>query len=390
MVVAVCLFFIKGAPIHKFINVVSETWEVLSYQIKGDQEIRKLFFKTSHGTKNIKQCKNCNVILLFAEGTSSQIITEDLTPNTYKFLKDSLSFENYFNHQAATFRGIRGSLISGFTYRGGLFKGSGFAEISEGEILKSYTGVVESLPTILAEKGYKSTFISPHIKGETLTALMLATGFDEAKSSDKKSGFDSDQQTYKRIYQEADKLHREGKRFLLAGYIVGTHHGLDSDNIRFGDGTNAYKNKFHNQDYWFGEFLRKYKNGPLANDTILIYTTDHSTYPAKEFQKTFQTSVNVFHDQIPLGIMGPGIEQTKLDARYRTSISLAPTILDLLGVDQYQSHFLGNSLFQQPSVWERYCAQGSTLFYVDEDGVVRESGDKEIKNMLRLFYSISG
>lgn len=113
------LFVIKGVPVHKFIIVTMETWDVLSYQIKGDEEVRRLFSKTSFSTKNIKQCKNCNVILLFAEGTSSCVISEDLMPNTYKFLNDSLSYKNYFNHQAATFRGIRGSLTSGFTYRGG-------------------------------------------------------------------------------------------------------------------------------------------------------------------------------------------------------------------------------------------------------------------------------
>lgn len=270
------------------------------------------------------------------------------------------------------------------------FGGYGFAEITEGEILKHYSGILESLPTILAKKGYKSTFISPHKKGEALASLMLATGFDEAKSSNKKSGFDSDKQTYERIYREAKKLHREGKKFLVSGYIVGTHHGLDSDDIKYGNGANAYRNKFHNQDYWFGEFLRKFKNSPMANDTILVYTTDHSTYPVKDFQQTFQTSVNVFHDQIPLAFMGPNLEANKIDAKFRTSISLAPTILDLLDVDKYQSHFLGNSLFQQPTIWERYCAQGDTLFYVEEDGFVRETFDKKIKGLLKLFYSISG
>ena len=110
----------------------------------------------------------------------------------------------------------------------------------------------------------------------------------------------------------------------------------------------------------------------------------------KEFQQTISTNVNVFHDEIPLGIYGPTIKKCKVDAKYRNSLALAPTILDLLGFGQYQNHFLGNSLFEEPSKWERYCAQGNSLFHIDDDGVVRKSNNKEVKKMMKLFYSIGG
>lgn len=383
------VLFVKELPIHKFVHAVEEAWEAISYKIEGDQRIKDSFLRTASHRSDIK-CKNCNIILLFAEGTSSRVINLDLMPNTFNFLNNSLSFTNYYNHQAATFRGIRGSLISGFTYRGGWSKGYGFAEISENQILRDYSGTVESLPTILSNNGYKSVFVSPHIQGESLATLMLAVGFDRTVSSDKKTGFDSDKKTYDRIFREAERLHREGKKFLVSGYIVGTHHGLDSDDIRYKNGKNPYQNKFHNQDHWFGEFLKKIKSSNLLQDTMIIFTTDHSTYPSKEFQQTFMTEVNVFHDEIPLAFFGPSIKSCKVDAKLRNSLALAPTILELLGITQYQNHFLGNSLFEEASKWERYCAQGNSLFHIDDDGVVRKSNDGNARKMLKRFYSIGG
>lgn len=390
MFILIAITFVKGLPIHKFADAFLEAWEIIYYRIEGDQKTKNAFLRFASNPKNEMQCKNCNLIILFSEGTSSRVISPNLMPNTFNFLNNSLSYTNYYNHQAATFRGIRGSLTSGFTYRGGWYKGYGFAEIAENQILKNYSDTVESLASILANRGYQSVFISPHVKGESLATLMLAVGFDKALSSDKKSGFDSDKETYNRIFKEAERLHHKGGRFLVAGYIVGTHHGLDSNDIKYGDGTNSYKNKFHNQDHWFGEFLNKFKASDMVKDTIVVYTTDHSTYPAKEFQQTFRTNVNVFHDEIPLGIYGPTIKKCQVDAKYRNSLALAPTILDLLGFGQYQNHFLGNSLFEEPSKWERYCAQGNLLFHIDDDGVVRKSNNKEVKKMMKLFYSIGG
>lgn len=310
-------------------------------------------------------------------------------PNTYQFLKDSLNYTNYFNHQAATFRGIRGSLISGFTYRGGTFRRQGFSEISEKDIISIYSNTVESVPSILNKFGYKTVFISPHNKQEPLAILMNAVGFSETSSSNKSSRFDSDDQVYEKIFTNAIELNKKGN-FFLAAYVVGTHHGLDSNKLKYKDGSNPYKNKFFNQDHWFGEFVKKYNSSPLADNTIIIFTTDHSTYPSKEFQKTFNINTAHFHDTIPLAIYGPGIPRKTINTPIRSSLALAPTILDILDIHHYTSHFLGNSLFEKASVWERYCSQGNLKYYINDDGTIEPTNSTEFSNLLNLFYSISG
>lgn len=394
--ICISLLFLclSGSPVRKFHKSVMEAWTVISFKVSNDRSIKDLFLRKKICGSEYKQPLPFsgggeNVILIFAEGTSSKIISEEMMPNTFNFLQNSMSFKNYYNHQAATFRGIRGTLISGFTYRGGLFRRQGFAEISEEQIIETYSNTVESVPSILNAYGYQTVFISPHKKHESLATLMKAVGFDEARSSDKYEGFDTDEKVYERIFNDSVDLSKKGKFFLTA-YIVGTHHGLDSSQLKFGDGTNPYKNKFYNQDYWFGKFIEKFKASPLARNTIIIYTSDHTTYPAKEFQETFGIKNSYFHDEIPLAIYGPGIPKGVFNMGIRSSLALAPTILDILNICNYTSHFLGNSLFDQASQWEQYCAQGNDKYFINSDGSVVRTNSKEFSNLLKFFYSISG
>lgn len=50
-----------------------------------------------------------NILVIFIEGMSSLVISKELTPNLYEFRKKSISFNNYYNHTAATFRGLEDS-----------------------------------------------------------------------------------------------------------------------------------------------------------------------------------------------------------------------------------------------------------------------------------------
>ncbi len=384
----------KVSPIHCFVSVCRSAFETVSYEVQFSESNKRSFERIGYSgalsSDDELYCKGCNVILIFAEGTSRRILSRELTPNIFNLIKDdSLNFTNYYNHQAATFRGIRGSLISGFVAKGGwMGNGWGFGEQSHKATLAQFSNTVESLPSVLNEKGYSTFFLSPHTPKDALAIVMQATGFSEtAITSD--SHFDSDKVTYEKLFNRALDLSRRNNPFLLTAYIVGTHHGLDSPDLKYGDGRNSYLNKFNNQDHWFGEFVKKFKNSTMSENTLIVFTADHATYPVKEFQATFKTSVGEFHDEIPLVIYRKGITHRDIDAGFRSSLALAPTILDILGVNGMKNHFLTNSLFSTPSQWERFAAQGNYLLHIDEDGVVRRTEDCSFREMLKKFYSFS-
>ena len=323
-----------------------------------------------------------NVVLLFAEGTSELVLSEKLTPNTMRFLNQSIRFTNYFNHTAATFRGIRGQMISGYQFVGGYYQNrTGVGQMTQAEIEQAFRDRVESLPMILAEHGYETIFCSPHSHKEHLAEMLKSTGFEKAYGSEEFGVTDralSDKEQYERILQVFSQHRSDDRPLFLSAYIYGTHHGMDSEDIKYCDGSNSYLNKFHNQDVWFGRFLTELEKRGMLDDTVVIWTTDHATYPTPEFNSTFQVSKKYFVDRIPLGIYYQNMTPAVIDAKNRNSLSLAPTILDIVGIRHHRNHFLGRSLFSdEESPFIRISNIGSD-FYLLENGVVTEKPQKEM------------
>lgn len=104
-----------------------------------------------------------NVIVIFAEGMSARVMETysgrytDLTPNLNSFAQSAMVVDNYYNHTAATFRGLLGQLASGHPFYGGSTK-DGWEEKG-----KDNTGALskfnyQTLPNILRENGYDTAF----------------------------------------------------------------------------------------------------------------------------------------------------------------------------------------------------------------------------------------
>ncbi|VXC32684.1 Phosphoglycerol transferase MdoB (fragment) [Pantoea brenneri] len=110
-----------------------------------------------------------NVVVFFVEGMSANIIDyyggkyKDLTPNINDLANSSLVFKNYYNHTAATFRGLRGQLTSTYQYIGGTdASAKGLDQLSSEQVVLHTLNKLSTLPNILRDQGYSSYFISPH------------------------------------------------------------------------------------------------------------------------------------------------------------------------------------------------------------------------------------
>nr|WP_284143414.1 hypothetical protein [Escherichia coli] len=68
-------------------------------------------------------------------------------------------------------------------------------------------------------------------------------------------------------------------------YPSGTHHGQDSPNEKYFDGNNPLYNKFYNYDFQLGKFIDFFRRSSFYNNTLLIITSDHSTFPSTEYKK---------------------------------------------------------------------------------------------------------
>src|SRR5690606_37665163 len=106
--------------------------------------------------------KQPNIIVLFAEGTSSRLLEAyggrypGLTPNISRMATEAMVVDDYYNHTAATFRGLQGQMSSGFPRHGGADKGAGWIE---GDNASSYEKrSYSTVSGILHDRGYQTAF----------------------------------------------------------------------------------------------------------------------------------------------------------------------------------------------------------------------------------------
>lgn len=324
----------------------------LAYNNASDYPFAKDFFYDSSKPNLIKVPKRSeqpNVIVFFVEGFSARTVGaynpefKDLTPRIDSFANANLKVTHYYNHTAATNRGLRGQFCSIYPYS---------------ESLK-FTNLC--LDTILKQGGYETYFATSENEATTnLDQMMRELGFDHVLTSEdflhyvngKRSRSDalSDTQFFNVLDQWIPTLEQNDKPFFLGVYNLGTHAFIDvaNDEQKYGDGSNHTLNTIHNFDRAFGQFWDSFRKSSLAQNTIVIVTADHAHYAETSYQEIIKDPnyQKLFIDQVPFIIYDPLIKYPRtFDAHDATSINFAPTLLHYLGFKQQKNAFLGTSIF---------------------------------------------
>lgn len=279
--------------------------------------------------------KQPNIILLFAEGLSQKVISDErhIMPHVAQYQSKSLNFINYYNHTFATYRGIIGQLYSGY------------------QLENKDQNHLTSLQSFLSEEGYHTVFINTEPNNSVFLSYLKSFEFDQVESApgdeyEGANGSMSDKEAFEKLFEVAMKEKQENSPFFISMYSFGTHVSLDSPDEVFKDGDNAELNKFYNLDYQFNSFMEKFHESELAKDTIIVFTTDHATYKDNYYKETFSDHEqgNAMIDRIPLFIYYKGINPEEIDVEGRNSLGLTPTVLDFLDLSG-PNYFLGVSLF---------------------------------------------
>ncbi len=326
-----------------------------------------------------------NLIVLFLEGLSARAMGHyggpyhDLTPNLNRFAQQAVTIDNYYNHTAATYRGIQGSLSSGFPLVGS----AGGWESSQDRLAELSAISYATLPKVLDARGYETRIYSPHTQSKPFDDFLRTVGFVQVVTVEdvipnSPTDFLSDQDLFAAMaadLQERDQSLMQTP-FFWASYNIGSHAFLDTPvgAETYLDGRNSALNRFHELDASLGKFLDAFETSTFADNTLLIITTDHASYPEPPIVEAFSDSPNFtshFIDQIPLILFVPGInEPRRFESGVRTSLDLAPTILHLLGVTDVQHAFLGTSIFDtQFETDVNWGMIGRDLYRIDHTGV---------------------
>lgn len=350
-----------------------------------------------------------NIIIIFTEGTSSRLlgcynpVYSDLTPNIDAFAKNSMVVKNYYNHTAATFRGTQGQLTSCYPFQGGAGK-CGWNNTA-GLLSK---GCYKSLPQML-NKNYHTVFISPHKEADPYTGLIKSLGFKGLYTRDSvnelldyEPGWENESVKDEDMYNALIGFlehYDEKQPFMLAMYTFGTHTDLDVpvDGKHFMNGDNSVLNTLYNDDAAFGQFWEYFSHSKFAKNTIVIFTADHTHYHDKPFMKLMDNEkdyTKCFIDRIPLIIYDPIHDlPSSYDANDKTSISLAPTVCQLLKVKKEKNSFMGNSIFDEDGINEHIAAIGDSFYVIQNHKVCEEKyfndSDGNAKRMIDdilMFY----
>ena len=281
-----------------------------------------------------------NVIVIFTEGLSQSIVDDErgIMPNVARYEETSLSFVNYYNHTAATYRGVNGQLYSGFQLN----------DFDANSLI--------SLQSILDDRGYSTTFINPEPEMPEWCEFLDRLGFQEVVSTSSTGTYSlkgnkmSDYEAYQTLQAVVEDEAQSGNPFLVCIYTFGTHATYDSPDVVFGNGADPEVNKFYNCDYQFGQFMDWFEQSGLADDTIVVFTADHATYRDLGFMGSFPyyEREHYFLDAIPCFFYYAGVEAEQVDVGGRNSLDFTPTLLDYLDVSA-PNCFMGESLFLDPN-----------------------------------------
>lgn len=328
-----------------------------------------------------------NVIVLFLEGLSARAIShygghyDDLMPNLNRFAEQAVTIDNYYNHTAATYRGIQGALSSGFPLVGGGGWSGSKDRLTE---LSSISYAI--LPKILDARGYDTRIYSPYSESNQsnqFNDFLRSVGFEQVLTPqdfvpDSPKDTIRDRDLFAAMaadLQARDQSHKKIP-FFWASYNVGSHAFLDSpvDAKKYGDGSNSALNRFHELDSSLGIFLNAFNASTFVDNTLLIITADHSTYAEPPVVEAFSNGPKFtthFIDQIPLILRIPGVsEPLRFESGIRTSLDLTPSILHMIDVTDVEHAFLGVSIFDaqfKPDV--NWGMIGRNFYRIDHTGV---------------------
>lgn len=406
-ILPIFLLFLLNGPTYNLFKSLFDYYRQESFVSKFDKSILDKYHKkdvvfNSNKSNLLGKTNIRNVIVIFMEGTSSIIPEYKLDdtyvmPNLNQLLSSSFSVENFFNHTAATYRGLRGQLSSSYQLRGGFYiedRNKGIGQMSNSDIVAKYSNGIVTLPKILNNVGFNTSFIVNEPATGNMTTYIKSLGFKKVYSSEE-SGWNSENSLPDKLafesLQRVVSNQGDDKPFFIGIYTAGTHHGMDSDDLKFKDGKNPYYNKFYNADVWLGNFVSWFKNSKFYDNTLLIITADHATFPTPDYNESFDTNATYFVDRVPFVMIGGGMPIQKFDAKGRTSIDLTPTLLDLLNINKFDNYFLGCSLFDKEchSIFSHFVAIGHQFFEIREEKGAYKPILTDSNNDITEYYNIS-
>ncbi len=231
---------------------------------------------------------------------------------------------------------------------------------------------LQTLPNILKEKGYSSTFYHGGTNGTmNFNAFAPLAGYDNYYGRSEYNN-DEDYDGQWGIWDEpflvktSQNMSTLKEPFFTSIFTLSSHNPYkvpEKYHGKFSKGTLEIHESVGYADYALKQFFNEAKKQAWFNNTLFVITADHTAESADPFYSNLIGQYN-----FPMILYKNGIT-AKQEARTVQQIDIMPTILDYLNYDQPYYSF-GKSMLvdsKQPAIYYNspvfYCVQDS-LFYI--------------------------
>jgi len=292
-----------------------------------------------------------NLVLLYLESVgvnlSEQPRWPGLMPNFHALKAEHGWVDHLWASSYITIEGLTNSMC-----------GTLFPYVRGNDAMAEGGGLAENLAClgdILALAGYQQTYLggagmSFAGKGDFLTSH----GYDSIRGLDywREQGLDqrpgtwglSDADLFDQSIETLRALQAAGEPFNMTLLTIGTH--LPGYRYReceaYAPAEDRFLQALHCTDQLLGQWVDRLKTEGLLEDTLLVITADHHVFPSPDMRALFGDSV--LDRRLPLIVVGDDLPAPAqaVGAGY----DLAPTVLDLLGVQHDGAFALGRSLLR--------------------------------------------
>ena len=331
---------------------------IYRYQQGDKSRLRKVPVQN----KPKRSFKKMNVLIVMLESvrayeSSLYGAPISFTPNLDNLGRRSLVFSNFYGNGSQTVRGELAVLCSFYEN----LKGS--------PIYVRYPKVnLSCLPSILKSKGYQTLWISTYTASySNKKGFLQGHGIQQIHDLDEfknrkylKIGWGpSDEDLYAHAVEILDKAR---KPFFAEIMSLSNHHPFTwpypsnqflPEHPYVGEYANYLKGVFYT-DYAVGKLLEMLESKPWFQNTILVVLGDHGIWLfPRQPELTLAQKQDIYFRlsciiHTPSGIVQPGMNKTPA-----SQVDLAPTILDILGLE-VPNGFVGRSLLRGEGPNPRY------------------------------------
>lgn len=291
----------------------------------------------------------------------------DIAPNLDALAQQGIFVPNFYANAHQTVRGELATLC-------GLLPNYG-----SGQVYSIYPTLSTScLPQLLAEHGYETHWVSAYdgsyghkrefLGGHGIQAIHDSRAMEGRKLKHAGLGWGAaDEDTAELV---VDVLDKAKPPFFAEWMTLSNHHpfgwpyGIPNpdwvDKLPERDLYRNYLKGLHYTDYAVGHFLELARQKPWFKDTVFVFLGDHGAWIFPENRERPMTPAERIETyfRVPLVIWSPGHVQPRRIESVASQIDVAPTLLDLLGLDV--PHAMdGVSLLSEPKGSPRYALMGN-------------------------------